>query len=279
MQIPDWGTVGILARLELKLCLRHRWTLVYAVIFTILTFSVSYFGLVVLEITGFQGFSRTAASLLNLVLYVVPLATMLMAAQSLSPEGGATDHLFAEPITMGEFVLGKISGLTAAHLIASGVGFGLTGILVGLRVGVAGSAGYLVLVGFTFLLGMVFISLALFLTVATGRGPRSFAVVVLVWFLLVLLFDLLMVGLGFLLPEIWSNRLALTGVLLNPVDATRVAVLLALSGRELFGPAGALLIRALGGTPQAVVLLFASLVCWVLFPALAARLWLQHRDL
>jgi len=68
----------------------------------------------------------------------------------------ADDQLFAEPVTVTEIVLGKVIGLVAAHILATVLGFSFTGVLVGSKVGTAGMSSYLVLVGFTILVGVVF---------------------------------------------------------------------------------------------------------------------------
>jgi len=277
--LPEAKLVVTIARHELRIILRSRWVAVYALVFAVLTLAVSYFGLAVIEFTGFQEFNRTAVSLLNLVLYVVPLATMLMAVQSFRGEGGTTDQLFAEPVTLTEIVLGKLLGLFSAHILATVLGFGFTGVMVGAKIGSGGMWSYLTLVGFTILVGMVFISIASMLTIMVHRGTRAYAVVLLAWFALVLLFDLMIIGLSFLLPQVWANRIAFFGVFMNPIDATRIATLLAISGREMFGSAGAQLVRALGGTIQAIVLLTTALLAWVVLPAAVARISLGRQDL
>jgi len=278
-RLPGLKVVTAIARYELRITLRNRWILAYAMIFAVLTLAVSYFGLAVIEFTGFQELNRTAVTLLNLVLYLVPLATMLMAVQSFRAEGGATDQLFAEPVTRAEVVLGKLAGLSVAHALATLLGFSFTGVLIGLKVGSRGASSYLTLVGFTLLVGIVFLALAGMLTIVSHRSARAYAVVLVVWFASVLLFDLLIIGLSFLLPEVWANRTAFAGVFLNPVDATRVATLLAISGKEMFGPAGAQLVRALGGVPQAVAMLAATLIAWVAGPAVLGILLLEKQDI
>jgi len=271
-------TVAVIARHELRIVLRNRWIALYAAVFAGLTFAVSYFGLVLIEFTGFQEFHRTAVSLLNLVLYLVPLAAMLMAAQSFRPEGGATEQLFAEPVTAGEIVLGKFAGLSAAHTLAIVGGFSFTGVLIALKVGTRGLSSYLLLIGFASLVGMAFLAIASMLAIATRRSGRTYAAVLVVWFLSVLIFDLLIIGLSFVLPHVWANRVALAGAFLNPVDATRVATLLAVAGKEVFGSAGAQLVRALGGASPAVVLLAAALAGWVVWPVAAAVRLLGRQD-
>jgi Cu-processing system permease protein len=276
---PDWKFVAIIARQEIRIALRSRWVAIYAAVLAILTLAVSYFGLVVIEFTGFQEFNRTAVSLLNLVLYIVPLAGMLMAIPSFRGEGGATDQLFVEPVTRTEIVLGKIAGLSGAHLLATLAGFGFTGVLVGVKVNTSGILSYLVLVGFTILLGIVFISMASMLAILAHRAAKAYAVTLISWFVLVLLFDLLILGLGILLPEVWGNRIAFAGIFLNPVDATRVGTLLAVSGKEMFGPAGAQLVRTLGGTTQSVLLLVGVLLGWIAFSTAVATAALNRQDL
>jgi hypothetical protein len=55
--------------------------------------------------------------------------------------------------------------------------------------------------------------------------------------------------------------------------------MLAVSGREMFGPAGAQLVRGLGGTPQAITLLVAVLLAWVAVPAAVGAVLLDRQDL
>ncbi len=270
--------VGLIARQELRISLRNRWILAYALIFAALTLALSYFGLAVIEFTGFQGFQRTTASLLNLVLYIVPLVSMLMAVQSLSVDGGATEQLFCEPVTRTEILLGKLAGMSGAMVLATLFGFGLTGMLIARQAGPAGLASYLILVGMAILTGVVFTALAAWLAVVLRRSLRIYAAVLVAWFVLVLLFDLLIIGLSFLLPERLANQTAFWAVFLNPVDAARVATLLAISGKEMFGVAGAQLTRSLGGSGQAIALLIGSMTAWVIVLTMVSARELNKQD-
>jgi len=133
-------------------------------------------------------------------------------------------------------------------------------------------------VAFTLLLGLVFSALGALITLLARRSLRAYALVMVAWFVLVLLFDLVVIGLTFTVPERWANRLALGALFANPVDATRVAALLGIAGKELFGPAGAVLVRALGGTAPATALLVASLVLWIALPAGLAVATLRRQE-
>lgn len=270
---------AIIARQELRVSLRNRWIFVYAAIFTVLTSAVSYFGLSIIEFTGFQGFERTAASLLNLVLYIVPLAAMLMTVQSFTADGGCTDQLFTEPITRAEIVCGKLIGVTGALSLATLLGFGLPGIIIARETGSAGLSSYLILVGYSLAIAAAFCSIAALLVIASQRTQRSYGVVLIAWFIMVLLYDLGIIGLSFMLPEGIANRVSYFSLFLNPVDATRISTLLATVGKEMFGAAGVLLVRSLGGVPEALLLLGTALLAWIILPGTAAAVILRRQDI
>ncbi|HEX8984368.1 MAG TPA: ABC transporter permease subunit, partial [Bryobacteraceae bacterium] len=105
------GNIRTIAAQELKINIRNKWTLVFALVFAALALAISYFGLVTEAVIGFQGFTRTTASLLNLVLYLIPLISLTMGALSFTGEKGASELLFSQPVTRTEILAGKLAGL------------------------------------------------------------------------------------------------------------------------------------------------------------------------
>src|SRR5574341_1504037 len=95
----DVGAITVIAAQETRTNMRNNWTLIFAGVFGALALAISYFGMVTAGLTGFQGFTRTAASLLNLVLYLVPILSLTMAALSLTGEKGASELLFSQPVS------------------------------------------------------------------------------------------------------------------------------------------------------------------------------------
>ena len=66
--------IVIIAESEIIASIRGRWTHIFALIFAVLVSGISYFGLSASGYSGtMQDFSRTTLSLLNLVLYIIPL--------------------------------------------------------------------------------------------------------------------------------------------------------------------------------------------------------------
>ncbi|HKE04862.1 MAG TPA: hypothetical protein VKE91_12440, partial [Blastocatellia bacterium] len=62
----DINAVVTIARQELVINIRNRWTTIFALVFGGLALAISYFGMLTAGAIGFQSFARTSASLLNL---------------------------------------------------------------------------------------------------------------------------------------------------------------------------------------------------------------------
>jgi len=266
-------------RLELVINIRNRWILVFALVFGGLVLAISYFGLATAGAVGFQGFTRTSASLLNLVLYIVPLISLVMGTLSLTSEKSAGEMIFSQPVTRTEILLGKIAGLFAAILAATLLGFGVAGLVIASNAGTDGLVRYPLLVALSLALALVFLCLAAAVSVVCRRKPVAFGVALFVWFFFVLFYDLLVIGGTFLLPERTANTFLFASLFGNPVDLVRVASLIALNGKEIFGPAGAALVRFLGGDGPSIAFLLGALFLWTLIPLLIARRFLQRQDI
>lgn len=275
----DVQAVITIARQELTINIRNRWTLTFAIAFGVLALAISYFGMVTVGAIGFQGFERTSASLLNLVLYVVPLVALVMGTMSFTNDRAASEILFSQPVTRSEILLGKLAGLFASILTATLVGFGLAGVIIGARAGNEGVLRYPVFVGLALLLGLVFLSLSAFVSALCHRKARAFGVALFLWFFFVLFYDLAVIGGTFAMNERAANTFIFSSLFANPVGMVRVAGLMALDGKEIFGVAGATLLRFFGGETASILLLIAGLVVWAVIPFLLARKLLLRQDI
>jgi Cu-processing system permease protein len=274
----NFNAVTAIARQELVINIRNRWILVFALTFGLLVLAISYFGLVTAGQIGFQGFARTSASLLNLVLYAIPLVALMMGTLSFTSEKGASELLFSQPVTRTEVLLGKLLGLFASVLTATCVGFGLAGVVIALHTG-EGSLSYPVFVGLSLILALIFLSIAAFISALCQRKAKAFGVALFLWFFFVLFYDLFVIGVTFLLKERTANVFIFVSLFGNPVDMVRVASLMVLDGKEMFGAAGAALLRFFGGETKSFLLLFSALALWIIAPFLLARALLRRQDI
>ena len=230
---------------------------------------------------GFQDFARTSASLVQLVVLVVPLASLLMGVLALAPERGTAELLFSQPISRRTILIGELLGLFTALTAAQFVGFGLAGLVVFSNTGGEGAGGYLLLVLCSLLLTAAFLAIAALLAAgAIGRKrTRALALALVVWFVAVIFFDLVALGVASLLPSTAASRLLIVSVIANPAGAVRTGALLGIEGTAAFGSASLAFLRFTGGPARAAVLLAVSILAWVVLPTVAAVNRLSRVDL
>jgi Cu-processing system permease protein len=271
--------IGTIARLELKVNLRNKWIILFAVIFGVLVLGISYFGLITSGAIGFQGFTRTSTSLLNLVLYMVPLVALTMGTLSFTSEKNCGELLFAQPVTRLEIVTGKLIGLFASIASAMLLGFGLAGFVIAARTGNEGLFRYPALVLFSMLLALIFLGLSALASTLCKRKVKAFGIALFLWFFFVIFYDLLIIGGSFLLKERTANLMLFVSLFGNPIDMIRVGTLMLLDGKEVFGAAGAALLRFFGNGAGSALALAAGLTFWIIVPmAITARV-LKSQDI
>jgi Cu-processing system permease protein len=270
----------LVARQERILAVRTRWTQIFAAVFALLALAVASSGYVLSGGQGVQDFARTAASLVQLVLLLVPLTSLLVGVLALAPERGAAELLFSQPISRRTILLGKLLGLFEALVAAQALGFGAAGLVVFWQSGNEGLSAFLVLCAASTTLTAIFLGLAAWLAAAAigRRRTRAVALALVVWFVSVVLFDVAALGLSSLLPSGPASRVLIVAVLADPVDAVRTAALLGIEGAAAFGAASLAFLRFTRGPWGAATLLGFSALFWIVAPTLAAIRRLRRAD-
>ncbi len=267
--------VWLLAFKEMRDARRNRWFIVVSVLFALLSVSLSLLGLAGLGSLGISGFGRTAASLLNLVLLIVPLMGLLLGAMSIAGEReqGTLVTLLAQPVTAGEVFMGKYLGSALALISTVLLGFGASALVIARYAGAQEIGDYLQLIAFTMLLGLSYLSMGFLASVFVRRQATAVGVALFLWFTFIFLSDLGLMGTAIVL-RLSPNELFWL-VLVNPAQSFKLAVIGALQkSLESFGAAGLYASDVFG--PWLAVLLGAVLCVWILAP-LGAALFLFGR--
>lgn len=277
-----WGvdprTVAVLMRKEIRESLRNRWFLLYTLIFAALSLGLSYVSLIGTGTTGFAGFGRTAAGLVNLVLLIVPLMGLTIGAASLSgeQENGTLAYLIAQPVGRLEVVVGKYLGLTTAMIASLMLGFGISAAVIALRSGGGDAMSFLRIIVFAAALAAAMLSVGMLVSVLARRSTVATGTALFVWLILVFLSDLgLMHGtIAFKLGAGELFHLALV----NPLQVFKIAAINSFdSSLDLLGPAGLYAVRTYGD--GLIVLLGGVLAAWCILPLVLTTLVLWRKTI
>jgi len=220
----EWQQVGAIAAKEFRDRIRNRWVLAITLVFTVFALVISYFGAASQGSVGLQGIEATIASLVSLVIYLLPLIALILGFDAIvgERERGSLDLLLSMPITRFELLLGKYLGLAAALTSSTVIGFGLVGIIIGLNLPLDALYQYVGFMLSSVLLGLVFLSLAVTVSVFTQDRTRASGIAIALWFFFVLVFDLLLLGALVLSGGQVMGALFPYLLLLNPADVFRI---------------------------------------------------------
>ncbi len=270
--------VWTLAKKELRDALRNRWFVLYTAAFVVLALAFSYLALAGAGMVGFAGFGRTAASLINLVLLIVPLMALTIGAQSLAgeQERNTLAYLLAQPISRADVFVGKYLGLVLSLLASLTLGFGISGVVMALNgTGAADPTAYVLLVALAFLLSLTMLSVGFLISALTKRAGVAVGIGLFLWLLFVFFGDLGMMGTAITLRVPIDTLFWLS--LITPLQTFKMAAILNIQATlDILGPAGIYALQRYGD--GLLVIFLGVLALWVVLPALVAYARFQDKS-
>lgn len=256
-----------IARKEAQDARRNRWYWFYTGAFALLSLALAGTALLGSGFGGLAGFGRTSASMINLVLLVIPLMGLTSGSLSLTGERerGTLAYLLAQPISRAEIFWGKFLGQVLSLGASLVLGFGLSGLLLGRAGGAQQWQMYAVLLALSLLLALVSLGLGFCVGSLCRRSSAALGASLVVWLGLAFFADMILMGLA------GSHLLPVAGLfhcsLANPVQLFRLSALLSLRANlDMLGPVGVYATR----TYQHWTLpaLLSGLALWAVLPAL-----------
>lgn len=234
----DLRQVSTIAGKEFWDRIRNRWVLAVALVFTVFALVIAYFGGAQQGAVGFQSIGVTIASLVSLVIYLIPLIALVLGFDAIvgERERGSLDLLLSMPITRFELLLGKYLGLAAALAFSTIAGFGLVALVLSAQLDLNALFHYFGFMLSSVLLGMAFLSIAVMLSVFAADRTRASGLAIATWFFFVLVFDLLLLGALVVTGGSYGGEIFPYLLMLNPADVFRILNIFSLDDvRTLYG--------------------------------------------
>lgn len=263
---------------EIREGLRNRWVVAATGLLAALALALAFLGAAPIGEVGVGRLAVTVVSLSSLAIYLVPLIALLLVYDSVAgeAEGGTLLLLLAYPLSRWQVIVGKFVGHAAILTFATVVGFGVAAAAIAVTDSPHPQEwrDFAVLVATSAALGWAFVAIGLLISVSVQERATAAGVAMVVWLVLVVLYDMALMGglvatagqgpLGRALPAL---------LLLNPADAFRLATLM---GSETAARLTGL--NAVAGTMPAVAPVLA-LAGWVVVPLVLATARFVRREL
>ncbi|MDQ0215524.1 Cu-processing system permease protein [Oikeobacillus pervagus] len=262
-------------RHEWKMSMRSRWMMIFAFLFTVLAAIILFFGNETAK-SGYEGFSRMTANLLNLSLFLIPLLTLLIGSLLFSgeKEDGRLALLMTYPISPFSLIAGKYTGLFLSLSIVLLLGYSVSGILLLFF----GGAAFSLLLLFFFLslfLTMMFLSISMLIGVLANSRLHALGLGIFCWAFFVLFYEFIIMALTTMAPPNSVLPILTISVFLNPVELIRVFTVIFLGSGTVFGPTiYDFTIWAESG--WGTFMFFVSCLLWTVIPLVMANILLKR---
>jgi len=209
--------------------------------------------------------SRAGVSLLNIILFVVPLFNLIFALSHVYNSLEFLEVLSVQPIPRQAVFKGYCLGLAIALAVAYLIGVGVPVLVFSWNyLGIQ-----LILSGL--LLGWIFCFIGAWIGMCVRDKSTGIGLGLLIWFYCSVIYD------GLLLLLLWNfsdypiEPIVLPLAALNPVDLGRIAVLLQLDLAALMGYSGAVY-KEFFQSEQGIFLSLLLMGIWIIIPA-----WFAYR--
>lgn len=240
--------------------IRSRWAFIYTAFYALLTLSL-------LALSG--SFSKVIVSLMNIILVLVPLIATMFGVMYYYNSREFTELLLSQPLRRTAIFFGQYLGIALSLSLSLVIGVGVPFAIYGILGSVEVMDFSMVLIVGVFL-SFIFSALAYFIALSNENRIKGFGLAILAWLFFAVIYDGLL-----LLALSWYNdypleNFAIGATMLNPIDLSRVLILLKLDISALMGYTGAVFKKFLGSAPGMSIAL-GTLLFWVILPAAAIR--------
>ena len=211
-------------------------------------------------------------TILNVILFTVPLVSILFATIYLYNSSEFIELLLSQPIKRRKIWISLFLGLSISMIIAFFVGAGIP-----LLINSPDSIGIIMLINGC-LITVIFTALAFLSSILTRDKAKGIGIAIMTWLFFALLFDGLVLFLLFQFQD-YPIENAMVGITaFSPIDLARIQILLHLDVSAMMGYTGAIF-KDFFGTAIGLIVSFLLLSLWVIIPFFISLRKFNKKDL
>ena len=253
-------TIGLYILRDL---LRSKTLIFFALLLLVTTFGIGLIG---------QEAEKTQASILTVVLLIVPLVAILQAITYHYNASDFIEFMAVQPIKRSSILMGEIGAQSIGMCLSVGLGMGIP--LLILHPNSISMWLILVSIGLT----CAFTALGLWVAQFTPDKAKGTTFGLIAWFLLTAVLDGVLLLVLFNFSEYNLQYLGSAFNFINPIDLGRNLILMQMDAAALMGYSGAVFEQFFGGNLAKIAAL-VGFTLWTAIPILLARRTFSRKDL
>ncbi|WP_421765148.1 ABC transporter permease [Ekhidna sp.] len=235
--------------------MRSRWSYVYLAFYMLLGFVLLFLN---------SDLSKATITLMNIIVVLTPMIGTIFGIMYFYNSREFTELLLSQPVKRSTIFLGQYLGLSLSLSMSLIIGLGIPFLLYGITQSDAVGNFITLLASGTFLT-FIFVALSLNIGLGNSNKIKGFGYAILMWLFFAVIYDgLFMISL-IVFGDYPLDKFALGASLFNPIDLSRIMILLKLEISALLGYTGALF-QKFFGTSSGLFISIGVLLLWVFIP-------------
>lgn len=246
---------------------RSRWSMIYFLFFLIITSGLIY-------LSG--DLSKVIITLMNIILVLIPLIATIFSVMYFYNSREFTELLLAQPVKRTSIFLGQFLGISSS--LALSFIFGMTIPFVITGVFQSDQLLNFTMLGITGLaLNYIFCAFSFWIALKFEHRIKGFGIAILFWLFMAIIYDGIFLLLLISFNEYPLEKMVLISSLFNPIDLSRILIMLQLDISALMGYTGAVFSKFFG-TDFGIIIALVSLSFWIIFPVLGMLRLARKKD-
>ncbi|MCK5372290.1 MAG: ABC transporter permease subunit [Cyclobacteriaceae bacterium] len=237
--------------------IRSRWSIIYFLFYFVT-------GMVLLYLSN--DVSKAIVSLMNITFILTPLIGTIFGVMNFYNSREFIELLLAQPVPRKRIFLGMYLGISLSLSLSLLLGMGLPFVLY--RIFISGHVmSLLILLLSGVFLTFIFTALSFYIALVNENRLKGFGMAILVWLFMSFIYDGIFLLSLFLLQEYPLEKFAIAMSMFNPIDLSRILIMLKLDISALMGYTGAVFNKFFGNNSGMFISILA-LTVWTVAPVL-----------
>lgn len=247
--------------------IRSSWSYVYLIFYLLIGFVMLFLN---------PSLSKAILTLMNVIIMLVPLIGTVFGVMYYYSSQEFTELLLALPVKRSSIFLGQYLGVAISLSLSLILGLGIPFVIYGLfQSADIWEFGILLLLGT--LLTFIFTGISYNIALSNENRIKGFAYAILVWLFLAVIYDgIFLISLMYF-GDYPLDKFSLIASVFNPIDLSRIMMLLKLDISALLGYTGALFKKFFSSYWGSLIAL-GMLILWAVVPILLLRRKSDRKD-
>ena len=235
------------------------------------------------ESKPFGNFEDTVGTIMSISVILIPIIAIMLGYSTIAgeAESGSLYVVLSYPVKRSEVLLGKFIGLGFVIVVSCIIGFGAGGVIIAATVGTASGLGFLIFIGLTILIGLLYLALTIMASAYCKRKVTALASGIIIFFWAMIYGMIIMgiyLGTGGSMGDFMSGNIEYPdwlwkSIVLSPGDMYQMSAMQAFGIDQMFG------FTIEVPDYMTLQLLVGVMLIWTIVPLILAYIFFKKRDI